>query len=95
VPGAELSLKGDVINLGGCLSAADRQALSDRLRGIFGAQATIGSLGDATAAAVQDANDKALSALRAIDRTSLDKIAHLEAVLQEVVASSRRRRPAS
>jgi outer membrane protein OmpA-like peptidoglycan-associated protein len=66
VPGAEFFLNGDVINLGGWISAADRQAIGDKLRGVFGAQAAIGSLGDAAAVAARASNDKALSALRAI-----------------------------
>ena len=76
-PGVEFSLNGNNINLGGWLSAADRQALSDKLRGIFGTQATIGSLGDAAGDAVRVANEKALSALGAIGtsgRVSPDEV---------------------
>jgi outer membrane protein OmpA-like peptidoglycan-associated protein len=65
-PGVEFSLNGDVISLGGWLSAADRQAIGDKLRGIFGEQSTIRSLGDAAGDAVRAANTKALSALDAI-----------------------------
>jgi outer membrane protein OmpA-like peptidoglycan-associated protein/uncharacterized protein YidB (DUF937 family) len=64
--GADLSLTGDAIKLGGWLSAADRQALPDRLRGIVGTGATIESLTDPALEAARAANDKALSALRAI-----------------------------
>ena len=69
MPGVEFSLNGNNISLGGWLSTADRRALSDSLRGIFGAQATIGSLGDAAGDAVRVANEKALSALGAIGTT--------------------------
>jgi OOP family OmpA-OmpF porin len=65
-PGVEFSLNGNTIDLGGWFSAADRQALGDKLRGIFGAQASIGSLRDAAGDAVRVANEKALSALGAI-----------------------------
>jgi OmpA-OmpF porin, OOP family len=65
-PGVELSVNGNVIGLGGWLSTADRQALTDRLRAIFGTQAIISSLGDAAVDAVRVANVRALSALGAI-----------------------------
>ena len=45
--GVEFNVNGNNVSLGGWLSAADRQALSDKLLGIFGPQATVGSLGDA------------------------------------------------
>jgi len=66
VPGVDFSLTGDRINLGGWLSAAQRQSLTDKLKGMFADQSTIGSLGDAAADAVRAANAKALSALGAI-----------------------------
>lgn len=66
VPGVEFTLNGSTVGIGGWLSAGDRIALTDRLRGLFGSQATISSLGDAALAAVKSANDKALAALGAI-----------------------------
>ena len=66
MPDVRFALNGSAMSLGGWLSAGDREALTDRLRGIVGVEATIGSLGDAAAEAVQAANDKALSALGAI-----------------------------
>lgn len=66
VPGVEFTLNGSTVGIGGWLSSGDRIALTDRLRGLFGSQATISSLGDAAMAAVKSANDKALSALGAI-----------------------------
>ena len=66
MPGVDFSLNGDVVNLGGWLSAVQRQSLMDKLKGVFGARATIGALGDAATSAVRTANDKALSALAAI-----------------------------
>jgi OmpA-OmpF porin, OOP family len=85
VPGAELSLNGNVLNLGGWLSATDRQALNDRLRGIFGAQATIGSLHDSAAEAVRAANDKALSALRAVGTSGVSPNAVVQAMNLAVI----------
>jgi outer membrane protein OmpA-like peptidoglycan-associated protein len=66
MPDIRFALNGSAMSLGGWLSAGDRQALTDRLRRIVGVEATIGSLGDAAAEAVQAANDKALSVLGAI-----------------------------
>jgi OmpA-OmpF porin, OOP family len=65
-PGVDFSLNGNAISLGGWLSSADRLALTDQLRGLFGSQASIGSVGDAAADAVRTANDKALAALGAL-----------------------------
>jgi outer membrane protein OmpA-like peptidoglycan-associated protein len=65
-PGVDLSLKGDDVRLGGWLSAADRNTLTNRLHGIFGAGSTIGDLGDAAVETARAANDKAGSALGAI-----------------------------
>jgi OmpA-OmpF porin, OOP family len=79
-PGVEFSLNGDAISLGGWLSAADRQAVTDKLRGVFGAQATIGSLGDPAMDAVRAANDKALSALGAIGTSGVSTDALVQAM---------------
>jgi outer membrane protein OmpA-like peptidoglycan-associated protein/uncharacterized protein YidB (DUF937 family) len=79
-PGTELSLNGNAVSVGGWLSASDRQALSDRLRGIFGPEATIHSRGDAAAAAVRAANDKALSVLGAIGTSGVSNGALVEAM---------------
>jgi outer membrane protein OmpA-like peptidoglycan-associated protein len=85
-PGVELSLKGDSVNLGGWLSAADRQAISDKVGGILGAtQSTIGSLGDAAVAAARSANDKALSALGAIGTSGVTSDAVLQAMNLAVI----------
>jgi flagellar motor protein MotB/uncharacterized protein YidB (DUF937 family) len=79
-PGTEVSLNGNAVSVGGWLSASDRQALSDRLRGIFGPEATIHSRGDAAAAAVRSANDKALSVLGAIGTSGVSNGALVEAM---------------
>jgi outer membrane protein OmpA-like peptidoglycan-associated protein len=79
-PGVEFSMNGDAINLGGWLSAADRQAISNRLRGVFGAQAAIGSLGDAASEAVRAANDRALSALDAVGTSGASPDALVQAM---------------
>jgi len=69
MPDVRFSLNGSAVRLGGWLSAADRQALVDRLRGIDGIEASFESLDDAAAEAVQAANGRALSALGAIGTT--------------------------
>jgi outer membrane protein OmpA-like peptidoglycan-associated protein/uncharacterized protein YidB (DUF937 family) len=77
-PGVEFSLEGDVIGLGGWLSADDRQSIGDELRGILGSQTTITALGDAAVEAARVANDKAVSALRAIGTSGVtpDTLVH-------------------
>jgi OOP family OmpA-OmpF porin len=84
-PGVDLSLTGDAIKLGGWLSAADRQALTDRLRGILGAGAKIESLGDPAEEAARAANDKALSALRAIGTSGVSPDALVNAMNLAVI----------
>jgi len=69
MPDVRFSLNGSAVRLGGWLSAADRQALVDRLRGIDGIELSFESLDDAAAEAVQAANGRALSALGAIGTT--------------------------
>ena len=65
-PGVDLSLDGDAVSLGGWLSTSDRQVIGDKVRGIIGATATIGTLGDPALEAMRAANDKAVSALTAL-----------------------------
>jgi outer membrane protein OmpA-like peptidoglycan-associated protein/uncharacterized protein YidB (DUF937 family) len=65
-PGVEFSLDGDQVNVGGWISAADRTALTDRLRGLFGTTAVFGSLADRAAEAVRAANTKATTALASL-----------------------------
>jgi OOP family OmpA-OmpF porin len=66
VPGVDLSLNGDAVNVGGWLSAAERQSVTEKLRGVVGATSTIGTLRDAADDAVRVANEKARAALGAI-----------------------------
>ena len=84
-PGAELSLDGDDIRVGGWLSAADRHALADKLRGIFGPGARIESLGDASVEAARAANDKAVSALKAIGTSGVSPDAVVNAMNLAVI----------
>jgi outer membrane protein OmpA-like peptidoglycan-associated protein/uncharacterized protein YidB (DUF937 family) len=67
VPGLELTLDGNDVELGGWLSADDRQTVTAKLHGIFGADADIGWRGDVAGDAVRAANEKAFSALDALD----------------------------
>jgi outer membrane protein OmpA-like peptidoglycan-associated protein len=79
-PGVELSLDGDTVNYGGWLSASERKTLDDSLRGIFGAQATIGTLADRAMEAVRTANDKAASALAALGTSGVAAPALVDAM---------------
>ncbi len=70
-PGVEFSLDGDAVSLGGWLSSAERQALTDKLRAFFGTQATFSALADRAAEAVRTANSRASSALAALASTKV------------------------
>jgi outer membrane protein OmpA-like peptidoglycan-associated protein len=83
--GADLSLNGDDVKVGGWLSAADRQAIDDKLRSIFGAGATIGSLVDPAIEAARAANDRALTALGAIGTTGVTTDALVQAMNLAIV----------
>jgi outer membrane protein OmpA-like peptidoglycan-associated protein/uncharacterized protein YidB (DUF937 family) len=84
-PGVEFSLYGDAISLGGWLSAGDRQALTESVRGIVGTETRIDSLTDAAAEAVRTANDKALSALDAIGTSGVSADALVDAMNLAVI----------
>src|SRR5262245_9125762 len=79
-PGAQLALNGDAVNVGGWLSPAERQALSDRMRGILGSGAAIGTMGDAALDAVRAANDRAVGALTALGTTGVSPDAVVQAM---------------
>jgi OOP family OmpA-OmpF porin len=84
-PGVEFSLYGDAISLGGWLSAADRQELTETVRGIVGPETRVDALTDAAAEAVRTANDKALSALDAIGTSGVSANALVDAMNLAVV----------
>jgi OmpA-OmpF porin, OOP family len=79
-PGVDLTLNGDAVNLGGWVSPADRQAMSDKVRGILGATATIGTLTDPAMEAVRAANDKAVTALKALGTSGVAPDAVVQAM---------------
>jgi outer membrane protein OmpA-like peptidoglycan-associated protein len=67
-PGTEFQLDGSDIKVGGWLSAADRKAIMDELRAIYGAGYTIAEHGiDKAAEYITAAKSKALAALAAIE----------------------------
>jgi outer membrane protein OmpA-like peptidoglycan-associated protein/uncharacterized protein YidB (DUF937 family) len=84
-PGVDLSLKGDEVKLGGWLSAADRQALTNKLHGILGAGSMIEYLGDPAVEEARAANDKAGSALGAIGTSGVSTGAMLSAMNLAVI----------
>ena len=66
ISGVDFLLSGNAASIGGWVSEADRKALTNSLRAIFGSNASIGTLGDVAAEAVDAANVTAISALGAI-----------------------------
>jgi outer membrane protein OmpA-like peptidoglycan-associated protein/uncharacterized protein YidB (DUF937 family) len=80
-PGVDLSLDGDAVKLGGWVSPTDRQAIGDKVRGILGSTAsTIGTLADPAVDAMRAANDKAVSALRALGTSGVTSDAVVQAM---------------
>jgi outer membrane protein OmpA-like peptidoglycan-associated protein/uncharacterized protein YidB (DUF937 family) len=85
-PGVDLSLDGEAVKLGGWLSSTDRQAIGDKVRGILGsATSTIGTLADPAADAIRAANDKAVSALRALGTSGIASDAVVQAMNLAVI----------
>jgi outer membrane protein OmpA-like peptidoglycan-associated protein/uncharacterized protein YidB (DUF937 family) len=77
-PGVDLTLDGDAVKLGGWLSATDRQAITDRLRDSLGANTPIGTMGDPAVDSMRAANDKAVTALKALGTSGVapDAVVH-------------------
>jgi outer membrane protein OmpA-like peptidoglycan-associated protein/uncharacterized protein YidB (DUF937 family) len=71
VPGIEISLEGDDIDLGGWLSQANRDTVTNKLKSAFGADASVDWPDDVVGDAVRVAGDKAFSALDAIDASNV------------------------
>jgi outer membrane protein OmpA-like peptidoglycan-associated protein/uncharacterized protein YidB (DUF937 family) len=65
-PGAEFSLEGARVEVGGWLSGVEREDLERRLRGLLGGGFSFSSARDKASAAVEAANQKALAALSAL-----------------------------
>jgi outer membrane protein OmpA-like peptidoglycan-associated protein len=84
-PGVQVALNGDDVKLGGWLPASEQGALRDKLRGVLGAQAAIGTLGDAASGAARAANDRALSALNAIGTSGVSTDAVVQAMNLAVI----------
>ena len=66
IPGLDVLFDGNKINVGGWLSDADRAALLDKLKGIFGTGYTFGFLGDKATDVFKAASDRTLAALNAL-----------------------------
>lgn len=79
-PGVDVALNGNTIRVGGWVTGEERTALMERLRGVFGAQATIDSLGDPASEAVRAANERAISALGAVGTAGTSSSAVVEAM---------------
>lgn len=65
-PGTDFQINGAALTLGGWLSAADRKALGDELRGYFDPSFSLADGADKAAAAIAEAKTKALAALAAL-----------------------------
>jgi OOP family OmpA-OmpF porin len=76
----DVALNGNTIRVGGWVTAEERTALMERLRGVFGPQATIDSLGDPSAEAVRAANERAISALGAVGTAGTSSSAVVDAM---------------
>lgn len=83
--GVTLSISGNRVNVNGGMSDVERQALRDRVRGILGPAASIGTLADAEADAVRAANHRALTALRAVGTSGVRPDALIEALNMTVI----------
>jgi len=66
IPGVDLLLEGDRVNVGGWLSDLDRTKLLDNLKSLFGSGFSFGLLGDKLGDAVKTASEKTLAALNAL-----------------------------
>jgi len=64
-PGTELAFNGDAVNVGGWMSAADRQAMLDKLKGYY-PNFNVNWMGDRAGDAVRSATEKATAALAAL-----------------------------
>jgi outer membrane protein OmpA-like peptidoglycan-associated protein/uncharacterized protein YidB (DUF937 family) len=84
-PGVDLSINGDAIRLGGWLSPADRQTIADRLGGVVGSEALIGTLDDAAGEAARAANEQAVSALRVLGTSGVAPAALVHAMNLSII----------
>jgi outer membrane protein OmpA-like peptidoglycan-associated protein/uncharacterized protein YidB (DUF937 family) len=84
-PGVDFELNGDRIAIGGWLSASDRRALTSRLQDVLGRGTPVASLGDAASDAARAANDKALTALRAVGTSGVAPSTLLDAMNMSVI----------
>jgi outer membrane protein OmpA-like peptidoglycan-associated protein/uncharacterized protein YidB (DUF937 family) len=84
-PGAEVSIKGNEINVGGWLSPAERQATTEKIRAVAGSGANITAAGDAAAEAVRAANNKAMAALGALGTTGATVESVVAAINQGII----------
>jgi OmpA-OmpF porin, OOP family len=85
ISGVDFLLNGNAASIGGWLSEADRKALTNSLRAIFGPQASIGTLGDVAAEAVRAANDTAISALGAVGTSGASPDAIVSAMNKAII----------
>jgi outer membrane protein OmpA-like peptidoglycan-associated protein/uncharacterized protein YidB (DUF937 family) len=66
VPGLEAVFDGANVWLGGAISEVEKSALMEKLKGLFGAGFSFGSLADRAEGAIRSATDKTLAAIAAL-----------------------------
>jgi OOP family OmpA-OmpF porin len=83
-PGAEMSLSGETVRVGGWLSAADTRSLNNSVHQILGTAATIRLL-DVTTETIRAANDKAVAALVAVGASDVSADQVVEAMSEAII----------
>jgi outer membrane protein OmpA-like peptidoglycan-associated protein len=66
VPGVQATFDGNSVNVGGNISDADRDRISNALKGVLGTGVVLGALGDKVSDLISGANSKALAALTSL-----------------------------
>jgi len=66
VPGLQALFEGNSLNLGGIVNDADRERITNSLRGVFGGGMVYGTIADRVGNLVTDLNDKVLNSLSSL-----------------------------
>jgi OOP family OmpA-OmpF porin len=84
-PGAEMSLAGATVQLGGWLSAPDAQTLNTSVHRILGTSVAFAPVEDIAAETVRAANDKAVSTLAAVGTSGVSTDRLVEAMSAAII----------
>jgi outer membrane protein OmpA-like peptidoglycan-associated protein/uncharacterized protein YidB (DUF937 family) len=66
VPGVQATFDGNAVNLGGIINDADRDRISNSLKGVLGTGVVLGALADKVTELVSGANNKVMAALSSL-----------------------------